>query len=145
MKEELYWSSDSLAVRLMRVISKSSTYLQRRSCNVFRKYGLTQNQYSVLNSLYNKDSLTINELLIRSLSTGGNMTIVINNLEAAGLVTRRTNPSDSRSTLISITPAGRDIIAQVIPKQYDNVTDAFSMYSDEEKLQLIALLERMMS
>ncbi|MFD3459392.1 MarR family winged helix-turn-helix transcriptional regulator [Nocardia fluminea] len=40
-------------------------------------------------------------------------------LERRGLITRTQNPTDRRSTLISLTPAGIDLIDKVFPRELD--------------------------
>lgn len=57
-----------------------------------KQVGLTAAQFGVLEILYHKGNLRIGEILEGTLSTGGNMTVVIENLEKTGFVVRYPDP-----------------------------------------------------
>ncbi len=60
-----------------------------------------------------------------------------------GLISRGANPSDQRSHLVALTPAGWDLYEQVAPKALDLERRLFASFSDAERAQLTAMLERM--
>ena len=59
--------------------------------------------------------LTMGELSARLMVTTGNVTGLIDGMEQDGLVERRPNPSDRRSTLIAATAAGEALFARMAP------------------------------
>jgi DNA-binding MarR family transcriptional regulator len=59
--------------------------------------------------------LTMGALSTRLMVTSGNVTGLINMMEQDGLVVRRRHPADRRSTLISMTEAGRALFARMAP------------------------------
>jgi DNA-binding MarR family transcriptional regulator len=70
------------------------------------------------------------------------ITSVLDQLQAAGLVTRSPHPSDRRSTIAELTPAGHRAIDRICPPLIDIETDCMSALSQAEQDQLIALLTR---
>jgi DNA-binding MarR family transcriptional regulator len=57
--------------------------------------------------------LTLRELAEALLTDAPAATVTVNDLEARGLVERRPHPSDRRAKLVSLTGAGRRVIATV--------------------------------
>ncbi|MBB6215507.1 DNA-binding MarR family transcriptional regulator [Anaerosolibacter carboniphilus] len=103
---------------------------------------MTVAQFGVLEILYHKGDLRICDIIERTLSTGGNMTVVIDNLEKEGLVGRYSDPNDRRASLISITEKGKKLVEEIFPKHVENISEIFDVLSSEEKQSLIKLLKK---
>ena len=71
------------------------------------RYGLTIPQFGILETLGHLGPMKICESGKKKLMTGGNMTVVIDNLEKLGLVERVRSKDDRRATLIQLTAKGR--------------------------------------
>ena len=99
-------------------------------------------QFTVLEVLYSKGDLTVKQIINKVLSSGGSMTVVIRNLEQQGLVCRRENPDDRRSYLISISSDGRRLMDKVFPLHMQNLSEVFSVLTDEEKDTMVGMLKR---
>ena len=104
--------------------------------------GLTPSQFAVLEVLYSKGDLKICEIIEKILTTSGNVTVVIKNLEKDGLVSKHSDTNDKRSILISITDKGKKIMSDIFPKHVDNINDIFSILTIEEKLELKKILKK---
>ncbi|NRT71882.1 DNA-binding MarR family transcriptional regulator [Clostridium beijerinckii] len=63
----------------------------------------------MLEVLYHKGDLRVGEILEKTLSTGGNMTVIIDNLAKDNLIERRPDPKDMRASLISISEKGKNL------------------------------------
>lgn len=64
-------------------------------------------------------------------------------LEQRGLVTRAPSPDDERSTMVSLTDAGRDVLADVFPGHIDTVYGLlFTPISDDDAMELARILGR---
>src|ERR1044071_2925203 len=74
---------------------------------------LTLTQFAVLGALYHLGPLNLGDLARRILTSSGNLTLVVDNLEKRGLAKRRQQGNDKRFILASITPAGRRLIAKI--------------------------------
>lgn len=84
-----------------------------------------------------------NQLGSKILKSGGNMTLVIDNLSKRGLVTRERDLNDRRCINVQLTKAGHDLIAAIFPGHVAKVTDEMSVLSADEQRQLGDLLRRL--
>ena len=60
--------------------------------STIKKSGLTISQFGVLEVLYNKGDLRICEIIEKILTTSGNITVVIKNLEKEGFIKKNPDP-----------------------------------------------------
>ena len=138
MKDLFY---DSLDAKIIIGLGRAYRSAQRRSSKMFYDYGLTVPQFTVLEVLYSRGDLKVKEIVDKAFSSGGNMTVVIRNLELQGLIYRRENPDDRRSYLIGITDVGRSLMDFVFPLHMENMKEAFSCLDKEEKEDMIRMLK----
>lgn len=68
-------------------------------------------------------------------------TVGVNDLEARGLVARRTDPENRRCKLVSLTDKGRDVVT-AIEKVDDPAPDVLAGLSDKELRTLRDILDR---
>jgi DNA-binding MarR family transcriptional regulator len=71
-------------------------------------------------------------------------TVAVNDLESRGLVVRRCDPDNRRFKLVSLTDAGRDVLA-VLDAIDDPAPEALDRLSDNELEKLAGLLDRAVS
>lgn len=124
-------------------LSRALRAVHRDSELLFRQYDLTAAQFAVLEALYHKGDQTIGALIESILSTSGNMTVVVRNLEQHGLVQRTENPLDRRSFLVHMTEQGAALIADVFAKHMVLVEESLSPITREEKETVIRILRRL--
>lgn len=98
----------SLASRLRLSIGRMSRRLRQEGGG-----GLPSSQYSALVSIERFGPLTPSELADRERVQRPTATRVLARLEDDGLVGRTPDPKDGRSSLISVTPAGRALLGEV--------------------------------
>ena len=127
------------------VFSRAENTIHRLEYETIRESGLTVAQFAVLEALYNKGDLRIQELIEKILTTSGNITVVIKNLEKDDLVKKIPDPSDKRAVIISITQKGKEIIEGILPKHIENINRIFNILSDEEKIILKNILKKFKS
>jgi DNA-binding MarR family transcriptional regulator len=107
-----------------------------------REHGLTESQFVVLEMLYSKGTLTINEIVERSLSTDGNIGVVISNLEKQGLVEKKVDRRDKRIRRVSLTEKGEDVIGTYFPVHEAFLNELFGHIPRGEMEELIELMKR---
>ena len=107
-----------------------------------KESGLTISQFGVLEALYNKGDLRVGEIMEKILTTPGNITVVIKNLEKDGFIKKIPDPLDRRSTIISITDKGTKVIEEILPEHIKNINNIFSILTDEEKVVLKDILKK---
>lgn len=96
---------------------------------------LTVSQFGVLEALYHLGSMSQNELGTKILKSSGNMTMVIDNLEKHGLVTRQRNTDDRRMVTVSLTEAGHKKVEQILPDHVTAITEEMKeLTSDEQQI-----------
>jgi MarR family 2-MHQ and catechol resistance regulon transcriptional repressor len=105
--------------------------------------GLTGSQFGVLEALYHIGPLCLGELARKLLKTGGNLTMVVGNLQKRGLVTRTRQASDKRYYLVAITEKGRKLIAQVFPQHVERIVALMSALLPAEQESLAALARKL--
>jgi MarR family 2-MHQ and catechol resistance regulon transcriptional repressor len=104
---------------------------------------LTVSQFGTLEVLYHLGPLnqrTIGEKLLKS---GGNVTMVIDNLEKCGFVERQTDPSDRRAILIHLTQEGKKMIESFFPKHLERIMEEFSVLTEQEKVELAEICKKL--
>ncbi|MEX0593517.1 MAG: MarR family transcriptional regulator [Balneolaceae bacterium] len=115
-------------IKFMRAYESMNARLVRH----LSEHSLTQSQFGTLEVLHHLGPLnqrTIGEKLLKS---GGNITLVIDNLERQGWVERRRDRKDRRSLVIHLTPKGRTFITDLFPKHLEKIREEFSVLSDHE-------------
>ena len=71
---------------------------------------LNSNQLSAMSVLLNSGDQLMGELAAQEKVQPPSMTRIVNGLEERGLVTRRADPHDRRSSRVSLTDAGRQVL-----------------------------------
>ena len=124
------------------VFTRAEQKIHKMEYETIKAGGLTNSQFAVLEVLYSKGDLKICEIIEKILTTSGNVTVVIKNLEKDGLVSKNIDPEDKRSMLISITDKGKKVMDEIFPKHVDNINKIFDILTIEEKLELKKILKK---
>ncbi|HEM3726542.1 TPA: MarR family transcriptional regulator [Streptococcus suis] len=130
------------ALHSLVVFRRAANTISKSELETIKKYGLTVCQFGVMEALYNKGNLRIQDLIDKLLSTSGNMTVVIKNMIRDGYVYKTSDTSDRRASLIALTEKGRQMIESILPEHYDHVGKIFSVLSSEEQDLLATILKK---
>lgn len=101
---------------------------------------LTLAQLSALARTEEFGPLRIGELAAHEQAAAPSLTRTVSPLAAAGLISREPDPSDGRSSLVSITPAGRELLGQVRRERSELLTRRMSRLTPEQTATLRAAL-----
>jgi MarR family 2-MHQ and catechol resistance regulon transcriptional repressor len=78
--------------------------------------GLTVSQWGTLEALYHLGPMFQKDLGKKLLKSGGNITMVVNNLGKRALVNRKRDQGDRRFLEICLTAKGRRLVERVLPR-----------------------------
>ncbi len=104
--------------------------------------GITGSQFNVLEMIHHLGPLPQGRIGRKMLRSGGNMTLVVDNLEKRGLVVRIRDERDRRSYIIDLTPAGKEFIAGLFPFYADKIEEEMGVLTGPELEQLAALCKK---
>lgn len=138
-----YGEENNLNLKLIVAMRRSVLADERDLAGRLSKYGITLSQFSVLEPLYHLGPMNINSIIEKTLSTSGNMTVIIRNLEKGGYVTKERDPEDGRVFIVSISKKGYDLIDEIFPEHIGKLDSFFSNLSMEEKETLLNLLKKL--
>ena len=108
-----------------------------------RRYGVTPAQFGALETLGHVGPLTLGELCKKQLVSGGNMTVVVDNLEKEGLVERIPGKEDRRMIRVQLTTKGKKLFDEIFVQHAKKVADLASVLTEQEQEELGRLLKKL--
>lgn len=124
------------AVQTYVKLQRASRYIFARVEPLLAAEGLTITQLGVLEVILHKGPMTHRELGRKVLTSAGNMTDVVDKLEARGLVHRVRAADDRRQVRVELTTAGRAMIEELFPRHAADIAQAMSGLDTEELRRL---------
>ena len=118
-----------------KIRAKESLYIQ--------SFDLTMNQFQILEVLYHRGDLSIGVITKLTMGTPGNVTVVVRNLKRDGFISVIPHSEDKRTSILSITPKGKDVIEKLFPDHAKNLESYFEVLSDDEMDTLFNLLRKL--
>ncbi len=131
------------AVRAYVKLMRASRVVLARIEPLLAAAGLTPTQLGVLEAVLHKGPLSQRALGRVVLTSAGNMTDVVDKLEARGLVHRARSRTDRRAVQIELTDAGRGLIEEVFPRHAADIAGAMSGVTGRDLMRLDGLLKRL--
>jgi len=104
---------------------------------------LTVSQFGVLEALYHVGPLCQRDLAHKLLKSGGNMTMVVANLEKRKLVRRRRQSGDRRYYVVELTGQGQELIKRLFPRHAAGIADEFNVLDSNELRDLQAICRKL--
>ncbi len=124
-------------------LTRASESVNSRLARYLSDANLTVSQFGTLEALLHLGPLNQRELGQKLLKSGGNITLVIDNLQKHGLVEKKTDPNDRRAVIISLTPKGKEYIEEVFPQHLSRIKKEFSVLTSDEKKQLAGICKKL--
>lgn len=141
--ESRYNDTEKLNFGVIIALFRTMKMIRQSENKTLDRAQLTTSQFSVLETLYHKGPLRVCELLEKTLSTGGNMTVVLKNLENDGLIMKNRDQEDRRAFNVQLTRKGYELIDRVFPEHIREVEDFVSPLEEGEKRELVRLLKKL--
>ena len=126
-------------IKLVRATESVSHRLHRH----LESSKLTVTQFGVLEALFHLGAMHQRDLAEKLLKSGGNITLVIDNLEKRQLVKRDREVGDRRCISVSLTPAGKQLISDLFPAHVEAIAGQMSILSLEEQAELGRLCKKL--
>ena len=118
-------------------LMRASESLNSRLYMTLKKSHLSISQFGALEALYHLGPMCQSTLGKKLLKSGGNITMVIDNLEKRKLVKRERDTNDRRFISVHLTDEGKILIKKVFPEHANNIVNEMSVLSKEEQNKLI--------
>lgn len=108
---------------------------------IFKEFGITEQQWRVLRVLWDVNELPSGELAEVTLIPAPSLVGVVDRLQTAGLVARRPAKGDRRVVLVAITQVGRERLERLLPRVANTYAALKQAMPSEDWDRLLALLE----
>jgi len=132
--------SDELAMRVWFRLIRLEARMQVAITERLREIGLSVPQCDVLTTLTEQEGVSQQVLARRLYVTKGNISGLLDRLETAGLVERRSTQADRRQYEIYLTPVGRDAAEKAIALQRAYIGSTFGRMDASQLAELERLL-----
>lgn len=124
-------------------LARAYAVFSHRTEEDIRSYGLTAPQFGVLETLGHLGPMLTGDLTRKRLVSGGNVTVVVDNLMKQGLVERRVCAEDRRQIFVQLSTKGRRLFEKVFPKHAAFVAALAAGLTDGEQQELARLLKKL--
>lgn len=137
---------DLTALQVLSRISRLAHHLDAGRKTAFAKSNLEPWEFDVLASLRRAGkpyALPPRQLIKENLVTSGTMTNRIDRLEKRGLVSRRPDPADGRSIIVSLTETGKTMVDAAFTELLKLEAELLEDLSEAQRAQLANLLSEL--
>src|SRR5690625_3658964 len=124
-------------------LTRAADALNNRRNRPLAAANITVNQVGTLEAIYHLRPLNQRAIGEKILKSGGNITMVIDNLEKSGYVKRKKDPADKRAVLIELTSQGEEFIKDFFPKHLEKIKEEFAILTEDEKVTLATLCRKL--
>ena len=127
------------------LVYKARYMLKKRLQNKLKDFGISSEQWSVINEVHIKNGcnqITLAEILLKD---GATITRILNILESKQLITRENSSNDKREFLIYLTEKGNELYDEVLQVVSENNEKINSIFSVDELKQFEYLLNKLVS
>jgi len=109
--------------------------------SIFRKYGLTMEQFAVLAAVKSRGPLRPTDLAFILERRTNSITMLVDRMVKAGLVRRTRDRIDRRAVYVSLTNKGENALKPATPAGWEFIQKILSTLSYKDKYALASLLE----
>jgi MarR family transcriptional regulator, 2-MHQ and catechol-resistance regulon repressor len=124
-------------------LERASDSLMAQLSTRLEGLGLTAAQFGVLEAVYHLGPMCQRELGRKLLRSGGNVTVVVDNLEKRAWVRRERQAEDRRLVRIHLTERGRALIERVFPQHVEAVVKELGVLAPAEQEELRRLCRKL--
>ena len=129
--------------RIVQLLLKCGLFLQREMNQVCQRFGLKQQQFSVLNEIVWHGPINQKELGEKLLFEKSNVSKIIRILLEKHLIGSAIAPTDRRMTLLFETPEGLAVWKDCMQAFHESSTETMSQLSEDEAAKAIRFLKKL--
>ncbi|MFA7418208.1 MAG: MarR family transcriptional regulator [Melioribacteraceae bacterium] len=138
-----YGKKADLALSTWVKLARAYTSFNKKAVDSIRVFGLTQPQFAVVEVLGHLGPLKVGEICDKMLASGGNMTLVLDNVAKLGFIERTHSKEDRRAILVQLTQKGKDLFDKVFVEHAEQITKYMSVLTADEQKNLGDLLKKL--
>jgi MarR family 2-MHQ and catechol resistance regulon transcriptional repressor len=114
---------------------RASDSIRSRINKLITGKGLTESQFNMLDTLFHLGPLSQSELGKKLLKSGGNITMIVDNLEKRKLVKRERSKNDRRFFTIHLTKRGNNLIEKLFPEILSALINEIYILNEDEQIE----------
>jgi MarR family 2-MHQ and catechol resistance regulon transcriptional repressor len=123
----------------IKLLRAAESMTARLTALIADQTGLTISQFGALESIFHLGPICQKEIAEKQLKSGGNITLVIDNLEKRELVRRERSQADRRLVIVHLTVSGKKLISDYFPCHAKAVEHEMGVLTNAEQDQLADL------
>jgi MarR family 2-MHQ and catechol resistance regulon transcriptional repressor len=131
------------SLELFVVLSRAYNWVNAHVVRDIRCHGLNPTEFGILEVLYHKGPLPLQQIGEKVLISSGNITYAVDKLEQKQLLVRKPSAHDRRVIFAELTAQGRQLLDTIFPQHAEAIRAAVSGLSPEEQIQAIQLLRKL--
>lgn len=143
MMPQSFDSYTSVSLKLFIVLSKAYKTIMERAVQDMKKYGLTPTEFMILEVLYIKGKIPLQQIGEKILVTSGSITYNIDKLESKGLLQRIPCDKDRRVIYAEMTRRGKEWFSGIFEKHVEVVVSMTDALCLDEKREITELLKKL--
>jgi DNA-binding MarR family transcriptional regulator len=128
---------------IVQLLLKCGLFLQREMNQVCQRFGLKQQQFSVLNEIVWHGPISQKELGETLLFEKSNVSKIVRILLEKNLIDSAVAPGDRRMTLLFETPEGIAVWKDCMQAFHESSTEIMSLLSEDEAAEAIRFLKKL--
>ena len=124
------------------VLNKTNTKLKNKLLQEIGEFGVTPEQWSVLNCLWSQEGITPKELADSIFKDKPNTNRILEKLQKKELIVRKPHPVDKRAYQIFLTDRGWALRNELVPKAIQLLEEATVGIEKSKVVEMIKLLNQ---
>lgn len=136
-------AAQETSLKLFVVLSKAYKAVVEQAEKDAKRYGLSPSEFAILEVLYAKGRIPLQQIGEKILVTSGSMTYNIDKLEKKGLLRRVPCQEDRRVIYAEIAEAGQELFNRIFPEHAATIHDMMKILTPAEQLAAIESLKKL--
>jgi MarR family 2-MHQ and catechol resistance regulon transcriptional repressor len=134
---------EASSLKLFIVLSKAYKTVMEQAIKDMKQYGLSPSEFMVLELLFTKGRIPLQQIGEKILITSGSITYNIDKLEKKEFIKRVPCKEDRRVIYAEITEAGNEFFSRIFPQHAATIHSLLKGVSPDEKQTAIGLIKKL--